>query len=325
MKIFATRQLPDPVLKTLKTEGATVNLWQEKRELTKEEFIENAKDAEGLFVMGGFKITEEIIDALPDLKVISLMSVGYDNVDIKAATKRGISVGHTPDVLSKATADTAFLLMLATSRKAFYHHKRILDGNWKFFDPMANVGIDIRNKTLGVFGLGNIGFEMAKLCKNAYGMDVIYHNRSNNEQAEKELGAKKVSFDELLEQSDIISVHANLTPETKEVFNASAFAKMKPNAIFVNAGRGGIHNETDLRTALENGTIWGAGLDVTNPEPMDKDNPLLGMPNVSVLPHIGSAVKETREAMLELATRNILAGLRGEKLPACVNPEVYNK
>lgn len=325
MKIFATRQLPDPVLKTLKTEGATVNLWQEKRELTKEEFIENAKDAEGLFVMGGFKITEEIIDALPDLKVISLMSVGYDNVDIKAATKRGISVGHTPDVLSQATADTAFLLMLATSRKAFYHHKRILDGNWKFFDPMANVGIDIRNKTLGVFGLGNIGFEMAKLCKNAYGMDVIYHNRSNNEQAEKELGAKKVSFDELLEQSDIISVHANLTPETKEVFNASAFAKMKPNAIFVNAGRGGIHNETDLRTALENGTIWGAGLDVTNPEPMDKDNPLLNMPNVSVLPHIGSAVKETREAMLELATRNILAGLKGEKLPACVNPEVYNK
>lgn len=325
MKIFATRQLPDPVLKTLKTEGITVNLWEEKRELTKEEFIENAKDAEGLFVMGGFKITEEIIDALPNLKVISLMSVGYDNVDIKAATKRGIGVGHTPDVLSQATADTAFLLMLATSRKAFYHHKRILDGNWKFFDPMANVGIDIRNKTLGVFGLGNIGFEMAKLCKNAYGMNVIYHNRSNNEQAEKELGAKKVSFDELLEQSDIISVHANLTPETKEVFNASAFAKMKPNAIFVNAGRGGIHNETDLRVALENETIWGAGLDVTNPEPMDKDNPLLGMPNVSVLPHIGSAVKETREAMLELATRNILAGLKREKLPACVNPEVYNK
>jgi len=325
MKIFTTRQLPDPVLKTLKIEGATVNLWQEKRELTKEEFIENAKDAEGLFVMGGFKITEEIIHALPDLKVISLMSVGYDNVDIKAVTKRGIGVGHTPDVLSQATADTAFLLMLATSRKAFYHHKRILDGNWKFFDPMANVGIDIRNKTLGVFGLGNIGFEMAKLCKNAYGMDVIYHNRSNNEQAEKELGAKKVSFDELLEQSDIISVHANLTPETKEVFNASAFAKMKPNAIFVNAGRGGIHNETDLRAALENETIWGAGLDVTNPEPMDKDNPLLSMPNVSVLPHIGSAVKETREAMLELATRNILAGLKGEKLPACVNPEVYNK
>jgi len=325
MKIFATRQLPDAVLATLTKEGASVNQWKEKRELTKEEFIENAKDAEGLFIMGGFKITAEIMEALPNLKVISLMSVGYDNVDIKEATKQGISVGHTPDVLSQATADTAFLLMLATSRKAFYHHKRILDGNWKFFDPMANVGIDIRNKTLGVFGLGNIGFEMATLCKSAYGMDIIYHNRSTNEKAEKELGAKKVSFDELLEKSDIISVHANLTPETEEVFNASAFAKMKPNAIFVNAGRGGIHNETDLLAALENGTIWGAGLDVTNPEPMDKNNPLLNMPNVSVLPHIGSAVKETREAMLELAAKNILAGLKGEKLPACVNPDVYNK
>lgn len=325
MKIFATRQLPDAIHETLAKEGVTVNQWEEKRELTKEEFIVSAKDAEGLFIMGGFKITAEIIEALPGLKVISLMSVGYDNVDVKAATKHGITVGHTPDVLSQATADTAFLLMLATSRKAFYHHKRILDGNWKFFDPMANVGIDIHNKTLGVFGLGNIGFEMARLCKQAYGMDIIYHNRSTNEKAEKELGAKKVSFDELLAQSDIVSVHANLTPETKEVFNASAFAKMKPNAIFVNAGRGGIHNETDLLAALEAGTIWGAGLDVTNPEPMDKNNILLTMPNVSVLPHIGSAVKETREAMLELAAKNILAGLKGEKLPACVNPEAYNK
>lgn len=325
MKIFATRQLPDAVFTALENEGVTVNQWKEKRELTKEEFIANSKDAEGLFIMGGFKITAEIIEVLPNLKVISLMSVGYDNVDIKAATMRGISVGHTPDVLSKATADTAFLLMLATSRKAFYHHKRIGNGDWKFFEPMVNVGIDIHNKTLGIFGLGNIGFEMARLCKAAYSMDIIYHNRSNNEKAEKELGAKKVSFDELLEQSDIISVHANLTPETKELFNTSAFAKMKPNAIFVNAGRGGIHNETDLLTALEDGTIWGAGLDVTNPEPMDKNNPLLDMPNVSVLPHIGSAVKETREAMLELATKNIVAGLKGDKLPACVNPDVYNK
>jgi lactate dehydrogenase-like 2-hydroxyacid dehydrogenase len=324
MKIFATRQLPEQTLKAIEGQGITVLQWLEKREMTQEEFIANAIAAEGIFLMGGFKIRAEIIAALPNLKVISLMSVGYDHVDIKAATAHKIAVGHTPDVLSQATADTAFLLMLATSRKAFFHHKRILEGDWKFFEPMANLGIDIHNKTLGIFGLGNIGFEMARLCKSAYGMDIIYHNRGTNDKAEKELGAKKVSFEELLEQSDILSVHANLTPETKEVFNASAFAGMKPNAIFVNAGRGGIHNETDLKTALETGIIWGAGLDVTNPEPMDKNNELLNMPNVSVLPHIGSAVKETREAMLQLATDNLLAGLKGNKLPKCVNPEIYN-
>lgn len=324
MKIFATRQLPDNILSKLQNDGISVSQWKEKRELTQEEFIANAKNADGVFIMGGLKLPAQTIAALPNLKVISLMSVGYDNVDIRAATQNGIAVGHTPDVLSKATADTAFLLMLATSRKAFFHHKRIQKGEWAFFEPLANVGIDIHGKTLGVFGLGNIGYEMARLCKSAYGMDIIYHNRSTNEQAEKELGAKKVSFDQLLEMSDVISVHANLTSETKDVFNASAFAKMKPNALFINAARGGIHNETDLKAALENGTIWGAGLDVTNPEPMDKDNPLLDMPNVSILPHIGSAVKETREAMLELAAKNLLAGLKGAKLPACVNPEVYN-
>lgn len=325
MKIFATRQLPEQTLKAIESEGITVTQWLEHREMTQEEFTANGKDADGVLLMGGFKVTEDFMNACGNLKVISLMSVGYDNVDVKAATAQKIAVGHTPDVLSKATADTAFLLMLATSRKAFFHHKRALKGEWKSYGDMFDLlGIDIHNKKLGVFGLGNIGFEMARLCKNAYGMDIIYHNRSTNEKAEQELGARKVSFDELLEQSDVISVHANLTPETKEIFNASAFAKMKPNAIFVNAGRGGIHNETHLKEALDNGTIWGAGLDVTNPEPMDKNNPLLNMPNVSVLPHIGSAVKETREAMLELAVANLMAGLNGEKLPKCVNPEIYD-
>ncbi|MHA3789604.1 2-hydroxyacid dehydrogenase [Flavobacterium hauense] len=324
MKIFANRVLPEYVFRTLQDDGIIVTEWLGNRELTPDEFVAHAKDAEGVILMAGMKITADMLEGCEKLKVISLHSVGYDNVDVKAATRLGIAIGHTPDVLSKATADTAFLLMLATSRKAFFHHKRALKGEWKSYgDTDELLGIDIGGKTLGVFGLGSIGFEMAKLCRNAYGMQILYHNRSTNEKAENQLGAKKVSFDELLEQSDIISVHANLTPETKEIFNASAFAKMRPNAIFVNAGRGGIHNETDLKAALDNKTIWGAGLDVTNPEPMDKDNPLLNMLNVSVLPHIGSAVKETREAMMQLVTANLLAGLKGEKLPKCVNPEVY--
>lgn len=324
MKVFANRVLPEKVFQKLQNDGIIITEWLGHRELTTDEFITYAKEADGILLMAGMKITAEILHECKSLKVISLHSVGYDNVDVEAATKLGIAIGHTPDVLSKSTADAAFLLMLATSRKAFFHHKRALKGEWKSYgDTEDLLGIDIEGKTLGIFGLGAIGFEMAKRSKNAFGMNIIYHNRSTNEIAEKELGAQKVSFDELLERSDIISVHANLTPETREVFNASAFAKMKPNAIFVNVARGGIHNETDLEAALDNKTIWGAGLDVTNPEPMEIDNTLLNMPNVSVLPHIGSAVKETREAMMQLVVANLLAGLKGEKLPKCVNPEVY--
>ena len=323
MKVFTTRKMPKAGIDLLEAEGYEVIQWNEKRELTQDELIAHCKAADGIILSGRRKVDTAFLEACSHLKVISLFSVGYDNVDVAAATKFNIPIGHTPDVLSKATADTAFLLLLATSRKAFYHHKRIAKDDWDFFEPTAGLGMDIHGKTLGILGLGNIGFEMARLCKSAYGMKVIYHNRSTNELAEKELGAKKVSFDELLQQSDVISVHANLTDALKGVFNKEAFAKMKPNAIFINTARGGIHNETDLTEALESDTIWGAGLDVTNPEPMDKNNPLLNMPNVSVLPHIGSAVKETRDAMAVLAAQNVIAGLKGEKLVKCVNPEVY--
>ncbi|KGO85336.1 hydroxyacid dehydrogenase [Flavobacterium rivuli WB 3.3-2 = DSM 21788] len=325
MKVFTTRKMPQAGIDLLEAEGYKVTQWSEDRELTQEELIDDCKVADGILLSGRRKVDTAFLEACSHLKVISLFSVGYDNVDVAAATKFKIPIGHTPDVLSKATADTAFLLLLATSRKAFYHHKRIAKGDWDFFSPTADLGIDIHGKTLGVLGLGNIGYEMAKLCKSAYGMNIIYHNRSNNEQAEKELDAKKVSFEELLQQSDVLSVHANLTDELKGIFNKEAFAKTKPNAIFINTARGGIHNEADLREALENGTIWGAGLDVTNPEPMDKNNPLLDMPNVSVLPHIGSAVQETRDAMAVLAAKNVIAAFKGEKLVKCVNPEVYDK
>jgi glyoxylate reductase len=324
MKLFSTRQLPKAGTDLLKAEGIELTEWDKDRELTLDEFVTHSKAADGVIVLGRSAVDADYLKACSHLKVISLFSVGYDNVDVEAATKFKIPIGHTPDVLSKSTADTAFLLLLATARKAFYHHKRIAKGNWDFFDPNAGLGIDIHGKTLGILGLGNIGFEMAKLCKNAYDMDIIYHNRSNNDKAEDELGAKKVSFDELLAQSDVLSVHANFSDDLKGIFNKDAFSKMKPNAIFINTARGGVHNEEDLREALENGTIWGAGLDVTNPEPMDKDNPLLDMENVAVLPHIGSAVKETRDAMAVLVAQNAIAGLKGEKLPACVNPEVFS-
>lgn len=323
MKVFITRVIPQAGKDLLLAAGFTIEEWTEKRNLTPAELIAHCSDADALLSAGSNKIDAAFLDAATHLKVIALHAVGYDNVDIAAATKHGIPVGNTPGVLTSATADTAFLLMLATSRKAFYLHKRIIRGEWNFFEPTANLGISLEGKTLGIFGMGSIGQTMARRCKAAYGMKIIYHNRRRDATTEAELGAEYVDFNTLLQQSDVLSVHAPLTPETEGKFNAAAFAQMKSTAIFVNTARGSLHNEPDLIAALEGGQIWGAGLDVTNPEPMHPDNILLQMPNVCVLPHIGSATQETRDAMAILAARNIIAGLRGERLPAVVNGEVY--
>lgn len=322
MKVFVTRVIPEEGRKLMIDAGIEVEEWKEQRALSREELIAYTRDCDALLSVST-RLDKDFFQASRHLKVIALHSVGYDNVDVEAATAVKIPIGNTPGVLSGATADTAFLLMLATSRKAFYMHKSITKGQWDFFDPTANLGIELRGKTLGVFGLGKIGLEMAKCCIGAFGMQVIYHNRNRNEAAEKELNASWVSFDELLEQSDVLTVHTALTPETEGKFDWSAFNKMKPRSIFINTARGAIHNEQDLLRALVEKKIWGAGLDVTNPEPMRPDHPLLNMANVSVLPHIGSATEETRAAMSVLSARNIIAGLKGERIPFVVNPEVY--
>jgi len=323
MKAFITRVIPDAGLQLLQDAGITITQWTEKRDLTPEELINACKQHDALLSSGANNINAHFLNECKHLKVIALLSVGYDNVDVPEATRLNIPVGNTPGVLSGATADTAFLLMLAASRKAFYVHKKILKGEWKFFDPTADLGIELNGRTLGIFGLGKIGFELAKKCVGAYNMKVIYHNRQHNVDAEKALNAVRVSFDELLQQSDVLSVHTALTAETKGIFNATAFSKMKPSSIFINTARGAIHNEDDLRVALESGTIWGAGLDVTNPEPMQPGNPLLNMPNVAILPHIGSATVDTRNAMSVIAAKNVIAGLSGTRLPHIVNPEIY--
>lgn len=324
MKVFITREIPETGLRQLKDAGIETLIWKEKRELTPDELIANCKQCDALLSAGYNKINHSFLNASKHLKVIALHSVGFDNVDVAEATSLKIPVGNTPGIVSDATADTAFMLMLSVSRKAFFMHKRIIDGGWKFFEPTANLGVSLRGKTLGIYGLGKIGFEMAMRCRGAFHMKVIYHNRSRNQQAEKELNAELVSFDELLEQSDVISVHTNLSAETRGKFDHSVFARMKPSAIFINTARGGIHNEPDLINALQNGLIWGAGLDVTNPEPMSEDNPLLTMPSVAITPHIGTATVETRDAMANMATLNIIAGIKGERIPFPVNPEVYD-
>ncbi|WP_353129475.1 2-hydroxyacid dehydrogenase [Parapedobacter pyrenivorans] len=321
--IFITRNVPALIKQSLVDEGHTLSEWTEKRDLTADELIRHAQRCDALFSVGANQINKSFLNACKHLRVIALCSVGYDQVNVTEASKLGIPIGNTPGVLSKATADVAFLLMQNVARKAIHKHKEILRGNWGFFDPMADLGIELQGKTLGIFGLGRIGYEMAKSCRGAFDMRVIYHNRGRNEMAETELDAGSVSFEELLQQSDVLSVHANLNKETRGLFNRDAFSKMKASAIFINTSRGSLHNESDLRQALESGTIWGAGLDVTDPEPMAPDNPLLQLPNVAVLPHIGSATIETRMKMMQLTVENLIAGLAGKRLPYCVNPEVY--
>ena len=319
MKVFITRIIPETGLELLRKAGIGYTEHREKRNLSPEELIAACREHDALLSVGRNRIDAAFLQACPHLKVVALMAVGYDNVDVAAAAALNIPIGNTPGVLSNATADTAFLLMLAVSRKAFYMHNTIARGDWGFFDPTAILGMELNGKTLGVFGLGKIGMALAKKCRGAFDMPLIYHNRSRNEEAERVLGARYVGFEELLKKSDVLSLHATLTPETAGLFDAGAFAQMKPSSIFINTARGAMHNEQDLLAALQRQTIWGAGLDVTNPEPMDSSNPLLGLPNVAVLPHIGSATQEARSGMAKMAAENVIAGLKGEPLPYPVN------
>jgi glyoxylate reductase len=323
MKVFVTRVIPENGIQLMQKAGIEVTQWTEKRDLTAEELIVHCQSVDALLNVASNKIDAAFLQACLHLKVIALFSVGFDQVDLAEATRLKIPISNTPDVLSKATADIAFLLMLAVSRQAFYMHQKILDGQWNFSEPIANLGIELYGKTLGIWGLGKIGFEMAKRCQDAYQMKIIYCNRRANLRAEQRLTATKVSFDELLAQSDVLSVHTTLTAETAGKFNLQVFEKMKKSSVFINVARGAIHHEKDLIQALEKGLIWGAGLDVTNPEPMEATNPLLKMPTVAVLPHIGSATKETREEMARVAAENIIAGLKGQRLSSIVNSDVY--
>lgn len=323
MRVFVSKPVAEKGLRLLREAGMEVTV--NDRELSAGELAAACKHTDALLAAGKYQIDARFLERCSHLKGIALHSVGYDHVDIETATRLSIPVGNTPGVLDKSTSDVAFLLMLAVSRNAFYQYDQIKKGRWGASGLTEDLGTELYGKTLGIFGLGRIGYEMAKKCVAAYGMRVIYHNRGKNREAEKELGAVYVPFEELLHQSDVLSVHANLSAETQGLFDAAAFTRMKPTAIFINTARGGLHNEDDLTGALESRSIWGAGLDVADPEPMSKNNPLTGMPYVCVLPHIGSATAETRDAMSETAARNLIAALKGQRMPAVVNPEVYGR
>ncbi|EFK33744.1 Glyoxylate/hydroxypyruvate reductase B [Chryseobacterium gleum] len=324
MKVFINKRIPEAGIKMLEEAGLEI-IFPEKENLSYEEWLNYCKNTDTILSIGTeFTYDKNFFEACPDVKAIALYSVGFDHVDTKEATLKNIPIGNTPDVLSRATSDVAFLLMQSVARRASYNFGKVKEGSWGAFDPLHALGQELYGKTLGIFGLGRIGYEMAEKSKKAFGMNIIYHNRHHNEEAEKELGATYVSFEDLIRNSDVLSVHANFTPEHKELFNKSLFEQMKSNAIFINTARGGFHNQKDLYQALVDQKIWGAGLDVTNPEPMAADDPILQLSSVCILPHIGSATVEARNGMARLAAGNIIAFSENKKMPNCANPEVYS-
>jgi glyoxylate reductase len=324
-KIFVSFIISEITVVLLKQAGFEVDFWPHKVTIPQDEFINSVKASHAIVTTGSEPMDAHFFDACSHLEIISQCAAGYDNIDINKATALGIPVCNAADPTTEATAEIAFGLMIATARKMFFHHKNILKGGWSKMGRPSDLGIDLSGKTLGIFGLGRIGAAMARKCKAAYHMDIIYHNRTRNYVAEKELGAKYVDFDTLQRESDVLSVHCSLNETTRGIFNHEVFNSMKLSSIFINTSRGGVHNQKDLTDALKDRVIWGAGLDVTDPEPMDSSHPLLQMDTVAILPHIGSATFEAREAMARTGAENIVNFYSKNQLPNLINPGFIKK
>lgn len=320
-KIVMARSLMAEAQQKL-SEICDIKLWDKDEPIPDTILADWLKDAEGLVAAGNIKVTEQLLSYAPKLKVIAQSAVGYDNIDVNACTKRGIPYGNTPGVLVDATADIAFGLLLCAARRIHEGWDFVRQDQWKPGKSLP-FGIDLFGKTLGIVGMGQIGVAVAKRAQ-AFGMKVIYNNR-NRRSDDQEIGARYVSFDGILEQADAIIVLTPLSPATRGLFGTEQFAAMKPTAIFVNAARGQIVDTNALVEALVSGKIAYAALDVTEPEPLPGDHPLVKLPNVLITPHIGSATTETRNRMSLLTVENLMAGLEGRPLPACVNNEVNSQ
>ena len=320
-KVFLTRRLLPSGMSIIEAFCQT-DVWPDEVQPPYEEILRRVKGMEGLVCLLTDRIDREVLDAAGShLKVISAYSVGVDNIDLAAATERGIPVGNTPGVLTDATADLAFALLLAAARRVVEADRSVKKGEWKTWGPAILLGADLRGSTLGVLGFGRIGRAVARRA-TGFGMRILFHEPGKTA-PEPGVEATQVDLNTLLSQSDFITVHTPLTPETKGLINASALAKMKPTAILVNTSRGPVVNQTALYDALKTKRIFAAALDVTDPEPLPADSPLLTLENCIVVPHIASASVQTREKMSQMAAENLIAGLKGERLPNCVNPDVY--
>jgi glyoxylate reductase len=301
-RVFVTRKLPFPALERLRA-AHEVSEWPGDLPPGPDDLRAHAREADALLTLVTDPVGAELLDAAPQLKAIANMAVGTDNIDVEAATARGIAVGNTPDVLTDATADLAFALLLALARKIVPGAAKVRDGEWQTWEPAADLGADLAGATLGIVGWGRIGQAVARRAEG-FGMHVVHSSRSSG-----------ISRDTLFERADFVSIHTPLTPETRHLIGADALAQMKPTALLVNTSRGGVVDQYALRAALHAGEIAGAALDVTDPEPLPADHPLLDAPNLLVVPHIGSATVHTRARMAEIAVENLLAALDGQPMP----------
>jgi len=322
-RVFVTRVIPDEGLEPVR-EACDVDLWTEELPPPRDELLRRVAGVDGLLSLLTDAVDDELLDAAgAQLKVVSNFAVGFDNIDVEACTRRRIPAGNTPGVLAETTADLAFALLMAAARRIPEGVDHVRDGRWLTWGPMLLMGVDVHGATLGIVGFGRIGREMARRARG-FGMRILYQDvHPATAEDEAELGARRVEMDELLSESDFISLHVNLTDETHHLIDADALRAMKPTAVLVNTSRGPVVDPDALESALRGGEIFAAGLDVTDPEPLPSDHPLVALPNCIVVPHIASASRVTRGKMAAMAAANLLSGVRGERLPTPINPEVY--
>lgn len=320
-KVYVSRLIPREGLDMLR-QIADIKVWEGELPPPYETLMEEIKDVEGIVTLLTDKMDAKMLDAGKKLKIICNYAVGFDNINLVEATKRGIYVTNTPGVLTETTADLAFTLLMTCARRITESYKYVKNGKWKTWDPMLLLGQDIYGATLGLIGLGRIGAAVAKRAQG-FNMKILYYDVFRNKEVEEALGLTYVSLEELLKSSDFISVHVPLTESTKHLINKDTLSLMKKTAVLINTARGPIVNEKDLYEALKEGTIWSAGLDVTDPEPMAMDNPLLDLDNVVVVPHIASGSIVTRTKMATMVAQNMIAGLKGEVPPDLVNKKDF--
>ena len=317
---LVTRTLLPEALDIIR-EVADLTVWPDEAPPSVAELHGLVADADGILTTIMDRVDAAMMDAAPNLRVISQLAVGLDNVDVAEATRRGIPVGYTPGVLAKSTADLAFALLLGAARRASESERWLRAGGWEIqFHPTHWLGQDVHEACLGIVGLGQIGREIARRARG-FDMDIIYHSRTRYPDVEAEYGVRYVEFAELLARADFVVLSVPLAPETHHLISGPQLAMMKPSGILINVSRGPVVDPTALYEALRDGRIARAALDVTSPEPIDPNDPLLTLDNLVITPHIGSAALPTRLNTMKLAARNLVAGLRGEPMEACANPE----
>ena len=322
-RVFVTRIIPEEGLEMV-LNSADAEVWQGELPPPYEVLVQKIANVDGLLCLLTDKIDRDLIETAGEsLKVISQMAVGYDNIDIPAVTERGIPIGNTPGVLTDATADFAWALLMAAARRVVEADKFTRGGYWKTWGPTLLMGPDIAGATLGVVGLGRIGQAVVQRAQG-FQMRIIYHDIQRRPDIEETMGVEFASFDSLLQESDFVSIHTVLSDDTHHLFGEKQFDLMKPSGILINTARGPIVDPMALYSALHEGKIAYAALDVTESEPIHMDDPLLELENIIITPHIASASKYARTMMATMAAENLIAGLNGESLPHCVNPEVYS-